>query len=77
MQEVTAKLFRNGQSQAVRIPKPFQFVGVDEVVIRKQGDAIVITPIRKSWESLAEAGEADDDFMATRPELMETTRSVF
>jgi len=77
MQEVTTKLFRNGQSQAVRIPKAFQFVGIDEVIIRKQGDAVIITPRRKTWLSLAETGEADADFMAERPELMETARVLF
>jgi antitoxin VapB len=77
MQNITTKLFKNGQSQAVRIPKPFQFVGIEEVVIRKQGNAVIITPKRKSWVSLAEEAKADDDFMASRPELMETTRVEF
>jgi antitoxin VapB len=77
MQEITAKLFRNGQGQTVHIPKAFHFVGIDEVVIRKQGNAIIITPKRKTWASLAEAGEADADFMAERPELMETAGALF
>ncbi len=77
MQEVTTKLFRNGQSQAVRIPKAFQFVGIDEVIVRRQGDAVIITPKRKTWLSLAEAGAVDADFMAARPELIETARVLF
>jgi antitoxin VapB len=77
MQNITTKLFKNGQSQAVRIPKPFQFVGIDEVVIRKQGNAVIITPKRKSWASLADEAKADDDFMESRPELMETSRVEF
>lgn len=76
MQTVTTKLFRNGQSQAVRIPKPFQFVGIDEVVICRQGNAVIITPKRKSWASLADGDTVDADFMASRPDLMETTRVV-
>lgn len=74
MQTITTKLFKNGQSQAVRIPKPFQFVGIDEVVIRRQGNAVIITPKRKSWLSLAEETKADDDFMAVRENLFDTTR---
>ena len=35
--ETIAKLFTNGRSQAVRIPKAYQFDGVDRVLIRKQG----------------------------------------
>jgi len=44
----TAKLFKNGQSQAVRLPKEFRMVG-DEVYIEKQGEAIVLLPKNKSW----------------------------
>lgn len=39
----TAKLFQNGKSQAVRLPKEFRFEG-DEVYIRKQGDDVVLSP---------------------------------
>ncbi|MGD0958474.1 MAG: type II toxin-antitoxin system VapB family antitoxin [Methylomonas sp.] len=77
MQTITTKLFKNGQSQAVRIPKQFQFVGADEVVIRRQGNAVIITPKRKSWTSFADVDKADADFMVSRPELMENTRSIF
>ena len=45
----TAKLFRNGRSQAVRLPKDFRFPG-DEVRIRREGDAVVLEPLqRKAW----------------------------
>jgi antitoxin VapB len=47
----TAKLFKNGQSQAVRLPKEFRMAGA-EVYIKKQGEAIVLLPKEKSWESL-------------------------
>ena len=47
----TAKLFKNGQSQAVRFPKEFRMTG-SEVYIKKQGEAIVLLPKEKSWESL-------------------------
>ena len=47
----TAKLFKNGQSQAVRLPKEFRMTG-SEVYIKKQGEAIVLLPIEKSWAPL-------------------------
>ena len=76
--EVTAKLFANGRSQAVRIPKAFQFEGVDEVILRKEGDALIVLPARKSWESFADEVErGDDDFMVERPELIDDDRVVF
>ena len=47
----TAKLFKNGQSQAVRLPKEFRMTG-KEVYIKKQGEAIVLLPKEKSWGTL-------------------------
>ena len=41
-----AKLFWNGRSQAVRLPKEFRFEG-DEVSIRREGDAVILEPIAK------------------------------
>ena len=76
--EMIAKLFTNGRSQAVRIPKAYRFEGVDEVILRKEGDALIVIPARKSWASLAdEAPRADDDFMAERPDLMDESRIAF
>jgi antitoxin VapB len=56
---VTAKLFRNGRSQAVRLPKDFRFPGT-EVLIRKEGETVVLEPIKQRrwprgyWERLRE-----------------------
>ncbi len=75
--ETTAKLFTNGRSQAVRIPKAYQFHGVSEVVIRKDGDALVIVPARKTWTSFAnDAPPVADDFMTERPDLLDDDRRV-
>jgi antitoxin VapB len=41
------KLFRNGRNQAVRIPVEFEMPG-DEAVMRKEGDRLVIEPVRKN-----------------------------
>ncbi len=59
-----AKLFRNGSSQAVRLPKEFRFPGT-EVLIRREGKAVVLEPVEKFdwdkwWNSWTAAG---DDFM--------------
>ena len=45
----SAKLFINGRSQAVRLPKEFQFTGQD-VLIQKIGNAVLLIPHEKSWE---------------------------
>lgn len=44
--ERTARLFRNGRNQAVRIPRELELPGT-EARLRKQGDSLVITPIRR------------------------------
>ena len=77
MEAMTVKLFKNGQSQAVRIPKPFQFVGTDEVTVSRQGNSVIITPKRKSWLSLADSDAIADDFMESRPEMFDTERVKF
>ena len=69
--EAIAKLFTNGRSQAVRIPKALEFDGVREVVISRHGDGLLLAPVRKSWESFAaDAPGVDDDFMVERPDLL-------
>ena len=76
--EIAAKLFTNGRSQAVRIPKAYRFEGVDEIILRKEDDALIVIPVRKSWTSFAgEVSGADDDFMAERPDLMGEGRILF
>jgi hypothetical protein len=45
----TAKLFRNGRSQAVRLPKEFRFEG-GEVSVRREGDAVILEPLKpRGW----------------------------
>lgn len=69
---IKAKLFTNGRSQAVRIPKELAFAGVDAVQIEKRGNALVLTPIRSTWESFAALDAAAEDYMLLRPRLMKT-----
>lgn len=46
-----AKLFMNGRSQAVRLPKEFRFEDEDEVMIKKMGDVVMLIPKNK-WEDI-------------------------
>jgi len=74
MNEKRAKLFINGRNQAVRLPKDFEFSGVNEVVIRKEGNSLIITPARKGWLSLADQPPADENFMVDRPQIFDDER---
>jgi antitoxin VapB len=71
----TAKIFQNGQSQAVRIPKEFRLIG-SEVYIKKQGDSIVLTPIGDNpWQQLFDSFQQfSDDFMPTRSQPTQQDR---
>lgn len=53
----TAKLFANGRSQAVRLPKEFRFEGT-EVQIEKVGDAVVLRPLKRTWADVFAALDA-------------------
>ncbi|MGE0006191.1 MAG: antitoxin [Parvibaculaceae bacterium] len=63
-----AKVFRSGNSQAVRLPKEFRF-DVDQVEVMREGDAVILRPRavrRQRWASLRAALKHgfSDDFMA-------------
>jgi antitoxin VapB len=62
----TAKLFQNGKSQAVRLPKEFRF-GSDRVYIKRVGNAVVLLPYQASWDTLLESlTHFSSDFMNER-----------
>ncbi len=67
----TAKLFKNGQSQAVRLPKEFRFDG-DEVIIKRVGKAVVLLSASNSFDTLFDSlEEFSDDFMDERNQPVE------
>jgi len=61
-----AKVFRNGASQAVRLPKEFRF-DAEEVCIKRIGSAVLLFPKDAAWDLMGEAlGQVDNDFMSER-----------
>ncbi|MBI5904621.1 MAG: hotdog fold thioesterase [Deltaproteobacteria bacterium] len=67
-EKLTAKAIvtRNGQSQAVRLPKEFRF-REDRVFVKKSGNVVLLIPVRGSWDSLvASLSKFSDDFLADR-----------
>ena len=62
----TARLFENGRSQAVRLPKEYRFAG-SQVYIKRLGKAVVLLPYHEPWQTLVDSlDQFSDDFMATR-----------
>lgn len=63
-----AKLFQNGNSQAVRLPKDFRFKG-SCVCIKRIGNGVVLLPQEAPWDTLFDALEQfSPDFMDSRTE---------
>lgn len=62
----TAKLFNNGRSQAVRLPKEFRFSG-DDVYIKKYQGIVMLLPKESPWTSLIDSLDRfSSDFMNER-----------
>ena len=61
---MTAKVFKNRRSQAIRLPKECRFSS-DEVVVNKIGDVVILLPKENKWDSFMRAIDMfSDDFMA-------------
>jgi len=73
----TAKIFKNGQSQAVRLPKEFRF-NDSEVFIKKSGNIVQLIPRTDSWNCLFESlKQFSRDFMSKRKQPESEKRDSF
>ena len=67
----TAKLFKNGQSQAVRLPKAYRFEG-SQVYIKRVGNAVMLIPYDNPWQVMLDSlDKFTDDFMLERNQPIE------
>ncbi|CAA6804361.1 MAG: VapB protein (antitoxin to VapC) [uncultured Sulfurovum sp.] len=76
----TAKLFQNGQSQAVRLPKEFRFENLKEVFIKKVNGMVVLMPKsdKTVWDKMFNnLDNFSDDFMETRTEPQQKREELF
>lgn len=73
----TAKVFKNGRSQAVRLPAEFRF-STNEVFIERQDDAIILRPKPESWDDFfARPSKVPTDFLSDREDTPPETRELF
>ena len=70
----TVSIFKNGKNQAVRLPKDMEYHGVNELEIIRDGDAIILRPVRPDWLSFAKVEKADSDFMVEREDVITDER---
>ena len=74
---VTAKLFKNGSSQAVRLPKAFRFEG-NEVIIYREGSRVIIQPKQSNWDEFFFSDKrTSKDFMKGRKDTPPQKRVLF
>jgi antitoxin VapB len=72
----TAKIFMNNRSQAVRLPKDFQF-STTEVFIRRQGGDVILSARPSDWTGYLEsAPQASEHFMEGVDDLPVQERSL-
>lgn len=81
MEETTqfARLFQNGSSQAVRLPREFRFKG-DKVRIRRVGNSVVLEPLADdpaTWLAELKKVPADPEFMKERHQPKTPKREIF
>jgi antitoxin VapB len=73
----TAKLFQNGRSQAVRLPKEFRFKG-KEVYIHREGSRVILSEKPSSWDDFFFSdNQTTPDFMQEREQLEIEERDIF
>jgi antitoxin VapB len=73
----TAKIFKNGQSQAVRLPREFRIEGT-EVYVKRSGNAVILIPMKNSWDSLTQSlDKFSDDFMVERVQPTQDREGLF
>ncbi len=66
----------NGRSQAVRLPKEYRF-DTDEVYVTKQGQNIIISPRKTTWDEFFDTKSAfDDDFLDDRQDAQPQDREL-
>lgn len=75
-----AKIFKNGQSQAVRLPKEFRFENQEELFVKKIEDGIILLPKndKSVWDNMFDRlDEFSDDFMENRVQPVQNREDLF
>ena len=78
MKAIRAKLFQNGGSQAVRLPKPYRFAAQREVLVHREGRRVILEPVDEwSPEFRACLGSVAEDVPRPKAERLSRIRNPF
>lgn len=70
----TVSIFTNGNNRAIRIPREMDFEGISELEIQREGDTLILKPVRPTWSSYSkEEAKADPDFLQDRANVIDDT----
>ncbi|XXN66478.1 type II toxin-antitoxin system VapB family antitoxin (plasmid) [Enterobacter ludwigii] len=70
----TVSVFKNGNNRAIRLPRDLDFDGVNELEIIREGDTLILRPVKPSWSSFMQEEKADADFLEDRDDVIEDGR---
>lgn len=70
----TVSVFKNGNNRAIRLPRDLDFEGVNELEIIREGDTLILRPVKPSWSSFMQEEKADADFLKDREDVIEDGR---
>ncbi|MBS9437373.1 AbrB/MazE/SpoVT family DNA-binding domain-containing protein [Photorhabdus noenieputensis] len=65
---------KSGNNRAVRLPRDLDFEGVNELEIIREGDIIILRPIKPSWNSFLQQEKTDSGFLIERLDIVEEGR---
>lgn len=66
----TVAIFQNGNNRAIRLPRDMEFDGVKELQIIREGDTLILRPVKPTWGSFLQQEKADADFLAERQDVI-------
>lgn len=66
----TVSVFKNGNNRAIRLPRDLDFEGVNELEIVREGDTIILRPVKPTWSSFLQEEKADSDFLREREDVV-------
>lgn len=70
----TVSVFKNGNNRSIRLPRDLDFDGVNELEIFREGDTLILRPVKPSWSSFMQEEKADADFLKDREDVIEDGR---
>jgi antitoxin VapB len=76
MNKAVAKVFMNGRSQAIRLPKEFRVAGDEVYITRQKGKIIISEKPQKTWEEIIKEMPAFPDFNVNRKAVTGKPREV-